>query len=93
MIDAKITPQNRIIICQKIDYNDASLTSKVDVAHARLARAYHRAHDNNNNKRSHPPFAERMWKIVTRTATPAAYIGLGFFLGILTSFGQAKRKS
>jgi 8-oxo-dGTP pyrophosphatase MutT (NUDIX family)/antitoxin component of RelBE/YafQ-DinJ toxin-antitoxin module len=40
-IDAKITPQNRVILCRPLDQKD---TTEVDKAHARLEQAYRSAH-------------------------------------------------
>lgn len=42
LIDAKITPQNRVILCRPLEEPNSRAT--VDKAHDRLERAYHRAH-------------------------------------------------
>jgi Methyltransferase domain len=87
LIDPKITPQNRIIICQNMGVNVTATNSKVQLAHAKLARAYRRAHS--SSKRGQESLAARAWNMTTRAATPVLYIGVGFLIGALTmgSFG------
>ena len=96
LIDAKITPQNRIIICQRTGLNDtAPASTKVELAHARLARAYLRAHD--DRTRGHddePSLAERAWNVSTGVGgAPLLYIGVGFLIGVITSIGYSRRQS
>jgi hypothetical protein len=43
LIDEKITPQNRIIMCRKVDAN-GTLDRSNDVAHKKLEQAYRKAH-------------------------------------------------
>jgi len=94
LIDAKITPQNRIIICQRTGLNEAAPAStKVELAHARLARAYFRAHDRTreHNKSS---LAEKIWNVSRGVVdTPVLYLGVGFLIGVVTSHGYSHSQS
>lgn len=45
VIDPKITPQNRIIVCRAMSREHREgMEKQIDRAHHKLARAYHRAH-------------------------------------------------
>ena len=96
LINAKITPQNRIIICQRTGLNEDSTPatpSKVELAHARLARAYLRAHDRNRGGYDESSLAERAWNVTTGVGVPALYLGIGFLIGVLTSsLGHSQSK-
>ena len=83
-MDSKITPQNRVIICQATN-EDYNRNPNVDIAHAKLTKAYQRAHNKDKKKKLTVPS-----KIAT--ATPAYYLGAGFVVGALVAITTMRRQ-
>lgn len=83
VIDSKITPQNRIIICRALSGDDATSSnrsSSIAAAHAKLQTAYRRAHD----EKTSPHQAEDTNNIGGRQPLhPAFHLGVGFLAGAL----------
>ena len=73
VIDEKITPQNRIILCRSL--RDTANDEKVKRAHERLERAYRRAHNHPANTRSIQKFDRAL------SATSGVVLLTGFALG------------
>jgi hypothetical protein len=91
LINPQITPQNRIIICEKIGMNNDRPTSNVEMAHAKLAGAYLRAHKNNSN-RGRASLGSRAWNVTTRAAAPVLYMSIGFLFGVVLASPDPKTK-
>jgi hypothetical protein len=82
MIDEKITPQNRIILCKARNWdNDDSEKEKIKQAHKKLSQAYHRAHG--NAKKS----VQKLKKSVCVKS-----LGVGLMTGILVSFACGRKR-
>jgi len=60
-IDEKITPQNRIIMCRKLD-EDVTVDMSNDVAHEKLERAYRKAHEirSSRSRRQHDSMKDKV---------------------------------
>lgn len=89
LMDPKITPQNRIIICQALngDITDPNHKSSVNTAHAKLTQAYKRAH----HEQAPPRRGKRQDFGLFEASTPALYLGVGFLAGILVTLCAPKR--
>ena len=85
LIDDKITPQNRIILCKAKDLDDDDLEQeKIKIAHERLTRAYHKAHGNTKNS-----FIQVYEKL--KTATCIKSLSVGLVTGVVLSYVLRKR--
>lgn len=76
-IDAKITPQNRIILCRPT--SGFEITEKVEKAHARMKLAYRKAHEN----------AKQPHSLLRRVDVTSLSIGLT--LGAIITLAISKR--
>lgn len=83
VIDSKITPQNRIIICQAMDSRKEAVESaSKDLAHERLSRAYEKAHGE-SMKGVRQPLSNKVYHMASRLAMPAVYVAIGCCIGAL----------
>jgi hypothetical protein len=77
MIDEKITPQNRIVLCRYLENPKRS----TDEAHEKLKRIYRKAHE--NNRRDFDWIGEHIC---------VKSLAIGLALGLVLSFTLAKRR-
>jgi 8-oxo-dGTP pyrophosphatase MutT (NUDIX family) len=88
-IDSKITPQNRIIICRRLEEQEQDQQSMKDKAHAKLDSAYKRAHAHAVTNRRQSP--KRLGSNNALTITPVLYAATGFAVGLFTAFSLSRR--
>ncbi len=86
LIDEKITPQNRIILCRakKMEEHDWE-EDVIDDAHNRLARAYQKAHG--NTKKS---MKTMCYKLISSVCIKS--VGVGLITGVIISFTLRRRR-
>jgi 8-oxo-dGTP diphosphatase len=91
VIDSKITPQNRVIICQALsgDVTSSNRSSNVEAAHAKLQSAYRRAHD---EKASPETEDKRIIGGRQNNVYPAFYLGVGFLAGALFAASSLRKR-
>ncbi len=86
VIDEKITPQNRLVLARAVDLDTEDCEQKkIKDAHARLARAYHRAHG--NTKRGISRIQEKLKASVCMKS-----LGVGIATGVILSIAWSRRR-
>lgn len=97
VIDEKITPQNRLILCRAqplaIDQRQSGETSRekaIAKAHRKLELAYKRAHPNSIGTKNGPT-AHLLWFLPSPSLENGLYLVTGFALGLLSAFAALKR--
>jgi 8-oxo-dGTP pyrophosphatase MutT (NUDIX family) len=99
-IDSKITPQNRIIICRRLEQQEQDHQSiKEDKAHVKLESAYKRAHayaENAVTNHHHRQISSKQRLGCSNNdaltiSTPVWYVATGFAVGLFTAFSFARR--
>ncbi len=90
LMDPKITPQNRIIVCQALhgDITDPTGKSSLEVAHTKLTRAYKRAHHEQTPSQK----GQEQNVSAFELAKPAFFLGFAFLAGVLTSLSSSRRR-
>lgn len=84
LIDDKITPQNRIILCKAKNLDDDLEQKKIKVAHEKLTRAYHKAHGNTKKG------VVQVYKKV-KASTCIKSLSVGMVTGVLLCYAFRKR--
>jgi hypothetical protein len=86
LIDEKITPHNRVILCKATNLEEEDLEKeKIRQAHEKLTKAYHRAH--NNAKEG----VSRIQKKI-KSSVCVKSLGIGLAAGVLLSIGLSRRR-
>ena len=80
LMDESISLQNRMILCKAMSRGDGDKDEKKEMAHRKLMRAYHRAHQLKDTR-----------KMTTTTDWCSSSLLVGFCLGSVLSFLIASR--
>jgi hypothetical protein len=89
VLDEKITPQNRLVLCRAM--RDESASGTTAVAHRKLTRAYNRAHHNASSARHLPNQTVASVVASSFQQQGALHLTTGFAAGFLLAMTLLRR--